>query len=204
MPSNDSHPSPVVYRFEHEIICHIVEEGCKVLDLGCGEGDLLKLLGDRRKVQGTGVEVSEQKVYECIHKGLSVHHGDIDEGLSDYPDKSFDYVILSETLQEVHKPRLVIKDMLRVGKKGIVSFPNFGFWKGRLQLLFLGRSPMTQTLPFDWYETPNIHFFTIKDFFHFCERERVQVVQSVFIYKGREITLLPNLLADSALFILGG
>lgn len=203
MPSEPTSSTTSPYSIEHCFICDIVEVGSKVLDLGCGEGDLLKLLQEKRNVTGAGVEVSEEKVYSCIHKGLmSVHHGDIDEGLADYPDHSFDYVILSETLQEVRKPALVIDEMLRVGRKGIVSFPNFGYWPARLQLFFLGRAPVTQSLPYEWYEGPNIQFFSIKDFIHFCRKKPHTIVRSIYFLNGREIRILPNLRADSALFVL--
>ncbi len=200
MPSNAS-PSQSEH-LEHELICQIVEEGSKVLDLGCGEGDLLKKLQERKKAQCTGVEVSDDKVYECISKGLTAYHGDIDEGLEDFPDKTFDYVILSETLQEVRKPKLVIAEMLRVGRRGIVSFPNFGYWKSRCQLFFFGRAPITEALPFDWYDGPNIQFLSIKDFYRFCDKENHQIVQKIFMTKGRIVKIMPNLLAESALCVL--
>jgi methionine biosynthesis protein MetW len=203
MSDLDSHPNHPSNRYVHEIICDIVEEGSKVLDLGCGGGDLLYLLKERKKVRGTGVEVSEEMVYECIRKGLSVHHGDVDEGLADYPDKSFDYVILSETLQEVRHPLLVFKEMLRVGKKGIISFPNFGYWRVRFQLFFQGKAPVTTTLPYNWYDSPNIHFFTIKDFICFCEHVDFTIVQSFFVKGEKKITFLPNLCAEAALFVIG-
>ncbi len=202
MTSFESTAHIEVFHFEHEIICSIIEEGSKVLDLGCGGGDLLQILKNKKNIQGTGVEVSESLVYECIRKGLTVHHGDINEGLADYLDQSFDYVILSDTLQEVHNPILVFKEMLRVGRKGIVSFPNFGYWRARSQLFFLGQAPVTKTLPHSWYETPNIHFFTIKDFFHFCEQEQFQIAQSYFLKKNRQIRFMPNLRAELALCVI--
>ena len=192
-----------LYNIEHDLICSIVEEGSKVLDLGCGEGNLLKRLKEQKGITGAGVEVSEEKVYACIHKGLmAVHHGDIDTGLADYPDKSFDYVILSETLQEIHKPALVIGEMLRVGKKGIVSFPNFGYWRARMQMFFLGRAPVTKALPYEWYEGPNIQFLTIKDFLRLCTIKSHPIVQSVYFCHGKKITFMPNLRANAALFVL--
>ncbi len=187
---------------EHNMIVDLVEPKTKVLDLGCGEGDLLIRLEEEKNVEGRGVEVADEKVYKCISRGLAVHHGDIDEGLKDYPDKSFDYVILSETLQEVRRPYLVIEEMLRVGKKGIVSFPNFGYWIPRLQLLFYGRAPITKTLPFEWYDGPNIQFFTIKDFIRFCQQKNINIVQSVFLKEGKPVHILPNLLAESAIYVL--
>jgi len=198
MPSNASAP----YNYEHDIICQLIEKGSKVLDLGCGEGELLLRLQQENGVQGVGVEVAEEKVYKCIGQGLSVHHGDIDEGLKDYPDKSFDYVILSETLQEVRKPYLAIEEMLRVGRRGIISFPNFGFWKARWQLFAYGTAPITDSLPFEWFDGPNIQFFSIKDFQRFCELKKIKIVQSVYFNGGHKVSLLPNLLAQSALCVL--
>lgn len=190
-------------KHQHEIILSLIEEGSRVLDLGCGEGDLLCLLKERGKIKkGSGVEVSEEKVSICIQKGLSVHHGDLDEGLADYPDHSFDYVILSETLQEVHKPSLVINEMLRVGRRGIVSVPNFGHWRNRFQLFFLGKAPVSENFPYEWYDTPNIHFFTIKDFILFCKRNRYSISHSVYSSQQTRITFWPNWFAEEAFFVL--
>ncbi|MBZ0254773.1 methionine biosynthesis protein MetW [bacterium] len=189
-------------RFEHEIISDLIHEGAKVLDLGCGDGELLELLKKKKKAQGTGVEVAQEKVYKCISKGLTVFHGDIDEGLADFPDKSFDYVLLTDTLQEVRKPSLVIKEMLRVGKQCVVSFPNFGYWSVRLQLLLYGRSPITRALPFDWWDTPNLHFFTIRDFNRFCDSEGLCVTQSVYIRNGKRVNSSPNLFAEEAVCVI--
>ncbi|MBN2325896.1 MAG: methionine biosynthesis protein MetW [Candidatus Omnitrophica bacterium] len=202
MPPKPIQEQPIrEHRYEFDIICGLVEENSRVLDLGCGEGNLLKMLHEKRHADCAGVEVSEDKVYACVSKGLSVHHGDIDVGLADFPDNSFDYVILSETLQEVRKPALVFQEMLRVGRKCIVSFPNFGIWSARWQLL-MGRSPVTDTLPFEWYEGPNIQFLTINDFIRFCEHKHYAIDQAHYFRRGKSISLFPNLLADSALFVL--
>ena len=200
MPLENNPPSPV-HRYEFDIICEIIEDKSRVLDLGCDEGDLLNLLKQKRNIEGSGVEVAEEKVYHCISKGLSVHHGDIDQGLADFPDKSFDYVILSETLQEVRKPMLVFKEILRVGHKCIVSFPNFGHWSSRWQLL-LGRSPVTTKLPYQWYEGPNTQFLTIYDFIYFCNEMNYSLVHQFYLRNGKRISLLPNLMADTALFVI--
>lgn len=189
-------------RFEHEVISDLIHEGAKVLDLGCGDGELLELLKKKKKAQGTGVEVAQEKVYKCISKGLTVFNGDIDEGLADFPDKSFDYVLLTDTLQEVRKPSLVIKEMLRVGKQCVVSFPNFGFWSVRLQLFLYGRSPITRALPFDWWDTPNLHFFTIRDFNRFCDSEGLRITQSVYIRNGKRVNASPNLFAEEAVCVI--
>jgi len=194
-------PSP---RYDHEIICRIVKEGSRVLDIGCGEGDLLKLLQERRKVEGTGLEVNEEKVYECISRGLHVLHGDIDAGLADYPDQSFDYVILNETMQEIHKPALVLKETMRVGKQVIVSFPNFGHWPARFQLFFRGQAPKTLKLPFEWYEGPNIKFLTIKDFNNFCQAMRYTILEAYYFAYGHPVKFWANVRADTALFVLNG
>ncbi len=202
MATLESEPTNVSVRFEHEVIGDLVNHGAKVLDLGCGEGHLLELLKDHKSAKGTGVEVAQEKVYQCISKGLTVFHGDIDEGLADFPDKSFDYVLLTDTLQEVRHPSLVIKEMLRVGKQCIVSFPNFGFWSVRVQLLLFGRSPITRALPHDWWDTPNLHFFTIRDFMRFCNSEGFHVSQSVYMRNEQRITTAPNLFAEKAICVL--
>lgn len=204
MSGKPSEPIPPSPRYDHEVICQIVNEGSRVLDIGCGEGDLLKLLHDRRKVEGTGMEVDEEKVYESISRGLHVLHGDIDAGLADYPDQTFDYVILNETMQEIHKPALVLQETVRVGKQVIVSFPNFGHWSARCQLFFRGRVPKTSKLPFEWYEGPNIKFLTIEDFHQFCRAKRYTIQEAHYFAGGQPIHSWANIRADTALFVLTG
>ena len=152
----------------------MVERGAKVLDVGCGDGELLRLLSESRGVDGRGIELSREGVNECVAKGLAVIQGDADTDLGDYPDDAFDYVILSQTLQATRHPRVVLEHMLRIGRHAIVSFPNFGHWQVRLQLLFAGHMPRTDILPFSWYDTPNIHHCTIKDFRQLCTEIRRQ------------------------------
>jgi methionine biosynthesis protein MetW len=145
-------------------VADMVERGARVLDVGCGDGELLRLLAERRDVDGRGIELSQRGVNDCVAKGLSVIQGDADTDLADYPDDVFDYVILSQTLQATRHPRIVLEHMLRIGKRAIVSFPNFGHWRIRAQIAFFGRMPVTHNLSASWYETPNIHFCTIRDF----------------------------------------
>ncbi|WP_207211557.1 MULTISPECIES: methionine biosynthesis protein MetW [Rhodoplanes] len=154
-------------RVDLLMVSEMVEPGSRVLDVGCGDGELLRLL-EARGVDGRGIELSREGVNECVAKGLAVVQGDADTDLSAYPDDAFDYVILSQTLQATRRPREVIEHMLRIGRHAIVSFPNFGHWRIRLQLLFYGRMPRTANLPETWYDTPNIHFCTIKDFNDMC------------------------------------
>ena len=154
----------VLGRRDYRIIGEIVDDGARVLDLGCGEGDLLAWLEQRKHVEARGVEISTEKVRKCVAQGLSVYQSDIDVGLADYPDHCFDFVILSQTLQEARKPQIVLREMVRVGHRAIVAFPNFGHWSVRLSLAWRGRAPKTSHLPYEWYETPNIHFVTIPDF----------------------------------------
>ena len=145
-------------------VAELVEPGSRVLDVGCGDGQLLRLLVDERNVDGRGIEISQQGVNDCVTKGLSVIQGDADADLADYPDDAFDYVILSQTLQATRRPRVVLEHLLRIGRRAIVSVPNFGHWKVRAQIAFLGRMPVTESLNHSWYDTPNIHFCTIADF----------------------------------------
>jgi len=155
-------------RVDLMVVADMVEHGAKVLDVGCGDGELLRLLAETRNVDGRGIELSREGVNECVAKGLAVIQGDADTDLADYPDDAFDYVILSQTLQATRAPRVVLEHMLRIGRRAIVSFPNFGHWRIRVQVMFRGRMPRTDNLPYAWYESPNIHFCTIKDFRELC------------------------------------
>ena len=159
--------SPGGSRVDLLVVADMVQHGARVLDVGCGDGELLRLL-ETRGVDGRGIELSREGVNECVAKGLAVIQGDADTDLEDYPDDAFDYVILSQTLQATRQPRVVLEHMLRIGRHGIVSFPNFGHWRIRLQILLGGHMPRTDNLPYAWYETPNIHFCTIRDFVGLC------------------------------------
>jgi methionine biosynthesis protein MetW len=156
-------------RVDLLMVSEMVEHGARVLDVGCGDGELLRLLSETRGVDGRGIELSREGVNECVAKGLAVIQGDADTDLADYPNDVFDYVILSQTLQATRRPRYVLEQMLRIGRRAVVSFPNFGHWKIRLQLGFGGHMPQTDTLPYAWYDSPNIHFCTIKDFRDLCQ-----------------------------------
>src|SRR5712692_3985962 len=164
------------YRSDHLLVADMVERGSRVLDVGCGEGDLLQLL-ESRGIDGRGIELSREGVNRCVAKGLAVVQGDADTDLVNYPDDAFDYVILSQTLQATRQPRAVLEHMLRIGRNAIVSFPNFGHWRIRLQVLFGGHMPLTDNLPYAWYESPNIHFCTIKDFRALCNVAGAKMVK---------------------------
>ena len=188
-------------KLEHEVILDWIEAGSSVLDLGCGNGDLLAALVKEKQVKAQGVEIDEKAIYECVAKGLSVVNQDIETGLSEYLDKSFDYTILAGTLQQVKKPEQVLKDALRVGNRTIVSFPNFGHYAVRLQILFSGKVPVTPSLPFEWYDSPNLHFLTISNFFEFCEKRSIVVEQTAYLGRKR-LSLLPNLRAETSVFLI--
>lgn len=195
------------HRLDYDRIVDLVEEGARVLDIGCGDGELLCELIRKKKVEGLGVELDEAKVVACIQRGISVVHGDIDKGLSPYPDQSFDYAVLSMTLQVIDNPELVIQETLRVAKKAIVSFPNFGFWKVRAKSLLLGKAPVTRNMPYPWYRTPNRHVLSIKDFREFCRGRNFSIEKEIAIYSHgrglRDVKLWPNLFADEAVFVIG-
>ena len=189
-------------RWDHLFIVDLVPEGSRVLDLGCGRGTLLKMLKERKKVRGTGIEIAEEKVYEAVTQGVTVHHGDFNEGLSYYPDQSFDYVVLSQTLQEAHDTVWVLRESLRVGRYVVASFPNFGFWKARLQLLVTGRAPVTRSLPYQWYDTPNVHSLTTKDFRVFAREQGMRIVRRFYVGERGRVRFWPNLRAAYGVFVL--
>ena len=190
-------------HLNYEEIVKIIEPGSTVLDLGCGDGELLYRLKKEKNVIGRGVDLEERMIMLCISKGLSVFQGNLDEGLKDYSSKSYDYVILNQTLQVTHKPVLVLHEMLRVGKKAIISFPNFGYYQLRLQLLFKGKMPITKELPYQWYNTPNIHLCTRNDFITLCRENDIKILREIDIKSGKRIRkFLPNLRATEVIFIL--
>ncbi|MFW6138485.1 MAG: methionine biosynthesis protein MetW, partial [Spirochaetota bacterium] len=187
-------------RLDHKIIASLIRPGTRVLDLGCGEGELLHFLTKKRLIQGYGIEISEQAIYKCLEKGLSVSHEDIDSGLSDYPEGFFDYVIFNQTMQQVHSPRMAILRALEIGNQVIIGFPNFCHLSARFQITLRGRVPVTHSLPFTWYDTPNLHFLSVRDFVLFCKKERIDIIRSFFLTRKGTIRLLPNLLAYNGIF----
>ena len=193
-------------RVDLLLVADMVAPGSKVLDIGAGDGELLRILGEQRGVDGRGIELSREGVNECVAKGLAVIQGDADTDLRDYPDDAFDYVILSQTLQATREPREVLRQMLRVGKRAIVSFPNFAHWQVRLRLVFGGRMPETPSLPYKWYDTPNIHLCSIDDFRALCADMGVRVERAIVLNRySRPIhmpPLLANLFGEQAVFML--
>lgn len=195
-------------RIDLQVIADLIPSDARVLDVGCGDGELLSLLQRDKQVDGRGVEISQRGVNECVARGLSVIQGDADTDLVFYPDKGFDFVLLSQTLQATRNPKQVLEHLLRIGEHAIVSFPNFGFWRVRLSLLVRGRMPVTEDLPYSWYDTPNIHFCTIRDFVALCDEVGAKVERAVAIDgNGQKIGLsMPwwawNLFGQQAVFLL--
>jgi methionine biosynthesis protein MetW len=187
---------------EHKVISEWTQSGASVLDLGCGDGELMSLLIRTKQVHAQGVELSEDAVHRCVAAGLSVFQQDIDTGLTEYADNSVDYVILNQTLQQVKKPDFVIKEALRVGKKVIVGFPNFCHITGRFQIFFGGKVPVSSSLPYEWYDTPNLHFLSIVDFRGYCRKNRITIEIAAFISKNGLVRILPNLFGEVGLFLL--
>jgi methionine biosynthesis protein MetW len=198
-----SHPVSLAERPDFSVIGEIIQPRSRVLDLGCGEGALLAWLVEHKQVLARGVEIEAAQVRKAIALGVSAYQGDIDEGLADYPDKAFDYVILSQTLQETRSPLQVLKEMLRVGRRAIVSFPNFGHWSVRRAMLFTGQAPKTKLFPYDWYNSPNIHFLSINDFEDLCRATGFPIEKRYFLSGSTRVATMPNLLAQTAVFLLG-
>jgi methionine biosynthesis protein MetW len=191
-------------RPDHRAILGIIPEGASVLDLGCGDGSLLQLLNRQKKVRGSGIEIDEQAVRHCAARGVSVSQQNIDCGLTDFHDRTFDFVILNQSLQQVVNLEPVLKDTLRVGRKVIVGFPNFTYYKSRFQIFFHGRTPVTRSLPNMWYDTPNLHFLSISDFVDYCGQQNITIEKAIFLSGEKKVTFLPNLFALTGIFLISG
>ena len=188
-------------RSDYAIIGELIEPKTRVLDLGCGEGELLAWLRENKQVDARGVELTGARVQKAIARGVSVYQGDLESALDDYPEHAFDYAILSQTLQETRDPLRVLKGMLRIANRGIVAFPNFGHWRVRLSHLSSGRAPKTELFPHDWYDSPNIHFLTVLDFEALAEKQNWRVERRIFLSSNREVRMFPNLTAEVAVFL---
>lgn len=207
-PGNGYSAAPPSSRVDLNLVADLIRPGSRVLDIGCGDGTLLEILENRYGIDGRGVELSQRNVNECVAKGLAVVQGDADRDLVDYPDNAFDYVVLSQTIQATRDPRGVLEHILRIGRRGIVSFPNFGHWRMRWQLLMRGRMPITEHLPVSWYATPNIHFCTIRDFCALADDMGVTIEKVIALgskgdrlSEGASLRTL-NLFGEQAIFVL--
>jgi methionine biosynthesis protein MetW len=193
---------------EFKIISDLIEKNTRVLDVGCGDGILMEYLKYNKEIDIRGIEISKDNVQKCLSKGLTVIEGDAEKDLLQFPDSSFDFVILSQTLQAFLNPEIVIKELLRVGKKAIVTIPNFGFWKVRLHLLIKGTMPITKNLPDEWYNTPNLHMCTIKDFYNFCENRKIKLDKSLALHNEKISSInklnlnTKNLSAELGIFLI--
>jgi len=192
-----------IRELEFQTICDYIKEGSSVLDLGCGDCELLYRLVKTKNVKAQGIEIDEKKIYRCVEKGVSVLHEDIDYGLSEYRNKSFDYIVLQQSLSEVvKKPDKVIQEALRVGRKVIISFSNFAHYRARLQIFLKGRTPVTPSLPYSWYNTPNLHFLSLSDFIDYCRERKIKIEKKTYLGTKRKAYFLPNICALVGIFMI--
>ena len=195
-------------NLEDDVLAGLIDINSRVLDVGCGDGSLLLHLKKNKRVDGRGIEIDQIKVQESVAKGLAVIEGDAEKDLINYPDRSFDFAILNQSLQQFYDPRVVLNELLRIAKNAIVTIPNFGFWKVRLNLLFQGTMPVTKTLPNTWYNTPNLHMCTIKDFYNLCKLDNIQIVKSISVSGGKISNIqksnleIKNLLSEIGIFLI--
>ena len=194
---------------EFKVIADLLPNNTRVLDVGCGDGSLMSLLNEEKHIEVRGLELNQENVQECIHKGLPVIQGNAETELHQFPDKSFDYVVLSQTLQAFYEPEKVLRNLLRIGKSVVISIPNFGFWKVRAKLLFFGKMPVTKTLPNTWYNTPNLHMCTIKDLFNFCDEKNIYIKRVVGVNENKTSIInksnleIKNLFSKVGIFLIG-
>ena len=194
---------------EFRVIADLLPNNTRVLDVGCGDGSLMSLLNEEKHIEVRGLELNQENVQECIHKGLPVIQGNAETELHQFPDKSFDYVVLSQTLQAFYEPEKVLRNLLRIGKSVVISIPNFGFWKVRIKLLFFGEMPVTKTLPNTWYNTPNLHMCTIKDLFNFCDEKKINIKKVVGVNENKTSIIkksnleIKNLFSKVGIFLIG-
>ena len=189
-------------KVQYSIFSAWIKEGASVLDLGCGDGELLARLISEKHIRAQGIELSQQAIVNCVAKGVNVFQQDIDTGLSEYSDGAFDYVVLNQTLQQVKKPDFVLQEALRVGKKAIVGIPNFAYYKARASIFFHGLVPVTASLPYQWYDTPNLHFLSLNDFKDYCKRSGIIIEDAYAIADNRRIGFRPNLFGEVGYFLL--
>ncbi len=194
--------NPQAIRLDHQVIAGLIPAESRVLDLGCGDGELLALLERKKKAKVQGVELNEQSIYQCVAKGLSVVHSNLEEGLKGYPDHSFDYVVLNQSLQEARNIDLILREAFRVGRRAVIGVPNFGTWSARAMLFFGGKAPVTPSLPYHWYDTPNLRFLTIKDFIQYAAEKGLEIHESHYLSIGSEVRFWPNLFASTAIFVV--
>ncbi|MBA4418496.1 MAG: methionine biosynthesis protein MetW [Syntrophus sp. (in: bacteria)] len=187
---------------DHKAILDLVSPSSSVLDLGCGTGDLLSLLVKEKNVKAQGIEIDDKAIFACVAKGLSVFHDDIDTGLPEYGDKSFDFVILNQSIQQVKRPDIVLREAMRVGRKVIVGIPNFTYITARIQIFFKGRVPITPSLPYEWHDTPNLHFLSLHDFSDYCEKRGIRIERVIYIGAEKRVKVFPNLLAQIGIFVI--